>query len=252
MWSPGSSSNRRSVQSVPCPIGALSNRCPVQSVPCPIGALWLVSERDGTACGKPPTPQPQRRPGSPHSKKQTPQPPNRPYESAFILTGSTPRSHCGRDPAAAGKLDTGHPTCPTGFAEARLEVTPRGSKTIPPPMPDSQVHPIARSKLPSRPTVHTNQLSISPEVPLGPILGATLLLPENSTLCKVTLLAPQALQGTTFRACGKRNKFGGADQLGMQDHHPASTGRTLGHPGPIRFSNLFAKCFFPASQAVVP
>jgi hypothetical protein len=87
---------------------------------------------------------------------------------------------------------------PRGFEEARLEVTPRGSKTIPPPMPDSQVHPIARSKLPSRPTVHTNQLSFSPEVPLGPIVGATLPLPENSTLCRVTLLAPQALKKHGF------------------------------------------------------
>ncbi|MGA8909726.1 MAG: hypothetical protein WB524_19085, partial [Acidobacteriaceae bacterium] len=45
--------------------------------------------------------------------------------------------------------------------------------------------------------VQTIQLSISPEVPLYPILGATLLLRGNSTPGEVTLLARQALQEHT-------------------------------------------------------
>ncbi len=134
----------------------------------------------------------QRRPGSPHSKKQTPLPPNGPDDSAFNLTGSAPLSHFGRDLAVTGKLDTrrGHTACPTGFAGAHDFESCREHLS----RSEGQVHPIARSKLPCRPTVQTIQLSTSPEVPLYPILGATLLLRGNSTPGKVTLLARQALQ----------------------------------------------------------
>jgi hypothetical protein len=90
-------------------------------------------------------PSPQRTPGSPHSKQRDPQPPDRPCESTFDSPESTPLVPLWARPSQLPKLST--------------------PPTPPKPQPgERQVHPIARSLIPSRPTVHANRRSIHPKV----------------------------------------------------------------------------------------